>query len=259
MYCATLAVEDLRREGLPAEALSTGGNPNKQRTSKPSGVVCHTPGGAFAAKALQRAEDLNRNGAPTPIEIDRMAATLFDVAVYQPGYLIGTSGTVFQLDVDFKRTQHSGMLATECPGGNVYAKGTWREWSKPLGGSWQQHGRPGHVVYDWWDAAFPGLAGPLEAFPWGRYPNDAIGIDLLPDPTHGGAFNEAQVEAFVALVRLLSEAHGFRISKSTVTTHSLASPCERGGLIRGGKVIGVHWDPPAGWNFPRVLAQLGAR
>lgn len=255
MNCATLAVEDLRREGLSAEALSTGGTPNKQRTSIPSGIVCHTPGGTFAAKALHRAEQVNPK--PSDLDLDRTAAALFDVAVYQPGYLIGTSGTIFQLETDDKRTQHSGMLAADCPGGNVYAKGTWRAWSKPLGGGWQQHGRPGHVVYDWWDAAFPGLAGPLEAFVWGRYPNDAIGIDLLPDPRRGGAFNDAQVEAFVALVRLLSEAHRFRISKSTVTTHSLASPCERGGILRDGKVIGVHWDPPAGWDFSRILAEMG--
>jgi hypothetical protein len=181
------------------------------------------------------------------------------VATYQPNYLIGTTGRVFVLDKDHQRAQHSGGLAMECPAGDVYAAGTWRDWASPSDGSgWRRHGRPGHVVYDYWDAAFPGARSPLDVFPWGKFPNDALGIDLLPDPDTG-AYAPVQRSSYLVLVKLLAAKHGFPLDARHVTTHTFASPCERGTVVRKGQIVGVHWDPDARvWPHAQVLAELVA-
>jgi hypothetical protein len=260
MYSTTITVDELRSAGLAADSLAKQGTPNIQRKQAPQGVVTHTPGITFADRALAQARQaLGRN--PAPAELDRVAAMAFDVLKYQPGYLIGTTGKVYQLDQDHMRTQHSGMLAADCPAGQIYSSAAWREWARPLGGAgWVRHGRDGNRVYDWWNAAFSGEPGPAQIFPWGIYPNNAIGVDILPDPMSGGMFSEAQRASYLILVRALSQAHGFKISARTVTTHSFASPCERGAIMRGGKVIGIHWDPPRndGWDHQDNLAALGA-
>lgn len=258
MYSTTLTVADLERAGLHAESMAGKGTANRQRAYAPLGAIVHSPGITFATRAFDRAQQaLGRR--PAPAEFDMVAARSFDALLYQPNYLIGTSGKVYQLDLDCQRALHSGMLASDCPAGNVYETRRWREWAHPLGGrGWVQHGRPGDRVYDWWVAAFPGADGPMQVFPWGRYPNNAVGVDVLPDPANHGEFNAAQRSSYLALVRLLAQAHNFKIGATTVTTHSFASPLERGSVMRSGKVIGIHWDPPTdkGWDHADNLAVL---
>lgn len=258
MYGKTLTIQELATLGGPVLDLSMQGTDNRGRDTAPKGIVTHTPSVTFARRA--RDAFAAENGrAPAPGELDLTAARRFDRATYQPNYLIGTSGLLAQLDLDHQRAQHSGMLAGDSPVGDVYSAGTWRDWASPSDGSgWVRHGRPGHVVYDYWGAAFPGARSPLDVFAWGRYPNEAIGIDLLPDP-ETGAYSSVQRAVYVRLVRALSDLHGFPLDLRHVTTHTLASPVERGTVRRGGKIVGVHWDPDAKvWPHAQIVAEAAA-
>lgn len=258
MYRETLTPADLDGLGLPCTDLSNRGTDNRDRVRAPLGVVTHTPSVTFA-KRVQQGFIADHRRPPTPAELDNAAANRFDAARYQPNYLIGTTGRIFVLDLDHQRASHSGGLALECPAGNVYAAGTWRDWASPSDGSgWRRHGRPGHVVYDYWDATFPGAASPLDVFPWKGSPNDAIGIDLLPDPDTG-IYLPVQRAAYVALVKLLAAKHGFPLDERHVTTHTLASPCERGTVLRKGQIVGVHWDPDVRvWPHGAVVREAAA-
>lgn len=251
-----LTMDDLVKAGLATFDLAVGGTPNRPRTSAPKGVIVHTPGTPFAQRAWMSAQTAKGGGKPILAEFDVAAARRFDMAQFQPGYLVGQTGAVFILEYDSKRTMHSGKLGADSPVANVYASGDWRDWSSPSDGSgWQKHGRPGHVVYDYWDAAWPGAVTPLDVYPWREYPNDCIGIDLLPDP-NTGEYTPAQRSSFVRLVRLLSQVHGFPIDLRHVATHTLASPVERGTVKRAGKIIGRHWDPDARvWSHAEVVAE----
>jgi hypothetical protein len=259
MYLTHLVPTDYAAIGLAICELVGQGTDNRTRDRAPLGVVTHTPSVTFSRKAYD--DFVARNGrAPGMEEHDRHAAARFDVAKYQPNFLIGRSGLVCILDTEDQRAQHAGGLALECPAGDVYSAGTWRDWASPSDGSgWRRHGRDGRKVYDYWDAAFPGARSPLEVFPWGHFPNEAIGIDLLPDP-FTGIYSPRQREAYVKLVRLLAAAHGFRVSDRTVTTHTLCSPCERGTIRRkDGTIVGVHWDPDSKvWPHASVLAEIAA-
>jgi hypothetical protein len=252
-----LTLNDLVAAGLPTFDLAVSGTPNRPRASAPKGVIVHTPGTPFAQRAWMTAQAANGGKKPALAEFDRAAARRFDAAQFQPGYLLGQTGAVFILESDAKRTNHAGKLGGDSPVPNVYASGAWRDWASPSDGSgWQKHGRPGHQVYDFWDAAWPGAVTPLEVYPWRDAPNDCIGIDLLPDP-NTGEYTPAQRSAFVRLVRLLSQAHGFPLDARHVTTHTLASPVERGTVKRNTKIIGRHWDPDARvWPHAEVLAEL---
>jgi len=249
-----LTSNDLTAAGLGHLVLASGTD-NRTRARAPLGVVTHTPSVTFARKALEAYRKDNRRD-PTPLELDIVASRRFDVAKYQPNFLIGLTGHVGVLDWDDQRTLHSGGLALECPAGDVYAANRWREWASPSDGSgWRKHGRDPLAVYDWWDAAFPAAKSPLDVFPWGHYPNEAVGVDLLPDPVTG-QYTDEQRAAWVKLVRLLAKLHGFPIDARHVTTHSYASPCERGTVVRGGKIIGVHWDPDGNiWDHAAMLAE----
>lgn len=258
MIRETLTAADLRRAGLQAESLVDAGFDNRDRTRAPLGVITHTPGEPFAAAALKAARLLLKR-EPTDLELDIAAATRFDAANYQPGYLIGVTGTVFQLDADHQRTQHAGELGVGCPMSDVYGLGQWIHWAKPSDGSgWQAHKRDGRVVFDWWFAAFPDADSPLDVFPWRYSPNAAIGIDLLPDPRHDYGFTEAQRAAWATLVRMLADLHGFPLNERRVTTHAFASPCERGTVrnAKTGTIYGTHWDPPVRhWDNAAMIAR----
>ncbi len=256
-YATTLTVRDLGIHGLEAVALP-GGTINRARNKAPLGIVTHTPGEPFAQQAFERAKRrLGRE--PTVEEYEDEAARSFDALNYQPGYLLGLT-RVFQLDPDFKRTSHSGGLGMGCPEPHIYLGTRWRRWAKPWnnGGGWIQHGRDPDVVFDYWLAAFPGVRTPLDVYVWGASPNDAIGVDILPDPWNKYRFRaETQMPMLRHLTGLLSRCHGFKVSRETFGTHTLASPCERGTVLRNGVLIGTHWDPPANaWDHAAMLAEV---
>ena len=252
MTVSRLTSNDLNAVGL-AHTIFAQGTDNRTRARAPLGVVTHTPSVTFAKKVLDAFKAANGRD-PSPAEFDQAAGQRFDAAKYQPNFLIGLTGIVLVLDWDDQRTSHSGGLALECPAGDVYAANVWRQWASPSDGSgWRKHGRDPLAVYDWWDRAFPSARSPLDVFPWGHYPNEAVGVDLLPDPVTG-QYSEAQREAWVKLVRALSKLHGFPVYDRSVTTHSYASPCERGTVVRGGKIVGIHWDPDEKvWHHPTML------
>lgn len=255
-YRTTITVEDLRQVGAEAVDLTRAGIDNRDRGRAPLGVVVHTPSRLFAAKA--RDAFLAANGrAPTPDELDSTAAMRFDVAEYQPHALIGLTGRIFLLDADHQRASHAGALGQGCPEAGIYGSMRWVDWAKPSDGSgWVKHRRSGREVYDWWFRAFPQASSPVAVFPWGSSPNDALGVDLLPDPDSGN-YNAAQVEAFGRLIRLWSVAHGFPIGPTRVTTHSYAAPCERGAVRVAGQILGRHWDPDSRvWPHTEIVGRL---
>jgi len=256
MYTETLTAVDFAKLGVSFADLSHGGTVNKVRGSRPLGTVVHTPSVTFANKALSKFKTAYGR-TPTAAELDDYAAQLFDVVKYQPNYMIGTTGKLFCLDADCYRTSHAGGLAMDSPVGDVYSNNTWRDWASPSDGSgWRRHGRPGNVVYDYWNAAWPGAKSPLDVYPWGKYPNEAVGIDLLPNPANGHYVPE-QLETFKKLVRALGQLHNFPLDLRHNATHTLAAPVERGTQVVHGKIIGVHWDPDRRvWPHADVIEEL---
>ena len=249
-----LSSATLAAAGLSCKVFSAGTN-NRTRARAPLGVVTHTPSITFARRVAAAHPKLT----PGTTGFDAAAGGRFDSSKYQPNFLIGLTGLVCVLDWDDQRAQHAGGLALGCPAGDVYSANRWREWANPSDGSgWQRHGRDPLAVYDWWDAAFPAARSPLDVFPWGHFPNEAVGVDLLPDPV-SGKYMDVQRHAWVALVRALARQHGFPLDERHVTTHSYAAPCERGTVVRRGRIIGVHWDPDAKvWDHAEMLAALRA-
>ena len=228
-----LMIDDIKSAGLEILDLTESGTEHRERGAPPAGVIIHSPGVTFASKV----KDVVGSRWPDMSVFDDLAAKRFDRMRYVPGYLVGQTGKIYMLERDDRRTMHSGSLYRGAYGGS-----DWVEFAKPLGSSWTRHGRMGWVVYDWWKKRY-GQSSPTDIFPWSRYPNHAIGLDLLPNP-EDGSFSEEQLSSARELVGMLADVHRFPVNDRHVVTHSFASPCERGTLKRKGKIIGVHWDPP---------------
>lgn len=197
------------------------------------GIVIHTPGRAFTARACQITHD-----AAWPVTEE--AALRWYVTsgfAFYGGYMVGPSGAVYRLADDRTRTQHAGALDARYTerGGRE-----WRAWAKPLAGhGWVKHERDPAQVFDWWDARWPGLKSPTELM--GPFPNDAIGIDIMP--MLDGSYSMPQVRALAALVRDLCQLHGLPHDRRHVVGHEDVDPCSRGTVLRSGRVIGTPWDP----------------
>ena len=181
-------------------------------------------------------------GAGTPADdlerLDLFLAAAFDRREYIGGYMVGQR-VVVKLEVDDRTTWHSGALSSQHYGRD------WRAWARPLAPgapAFRLHGRDPHVVYDWWDARYGADAHPARVFGWGRLPNRCIGVDLVPDAT--GGYGVLQLAMAAALTALLARVHGIQLDDRHVTTHSFAAPLERGSVVRGGRVVGMAWDPP---------------
>lgn len=252
----TLSTTDLSNAPHGASCtLASTGHVNKPRGSAPQGLVYHSPGTTWARGVWDSC-------VSTGTKYDETAASLFDQRAYQPGYMIGTTGRIFQFALDIVRTQHSGKLANDAPRKDIYDTSAWMKWAAPSDGSgYQLHGREPAVVYDWWLKAFPGHVTPLTVFPWGDLPNNAIGIDLLPNVSgNGPMFTQAQMDSVLWLSPLLAHLHEFPLNTTRVTTHSLASPVERGCIRRDGKIIGTPWDlSPRDFPLQVLLEQMNAR
>lgn len=224
---------------------SRAGVVNSPRSKAPMGIVFHTPGSTWAKGIWDKLTD------KSAANFDEKAAAAFDGREYQPNYLIGTTGKIFQLDIDSNRTQHAGKLANNAPNKDIYATREWAKWASPSDGSgFRLHGRSPEAVYDWWFAAFPGHNTPLTVFPWKDLPNSAIGVDLVPVVDGSPSQNtKQQHEAAAWLIKELAAMHKFPIGNTTVTTHSMCSPVERGTVSSKGSIIGTPWDLPAK-HFP---------
>jgi hypothetical protein len=59
------------------------------------------------------------------------------------------------------------------------------------------------------------------------------------------------------LIQSLAAMHKFKISKTTVTTHSMCSPVERGTLVSKGAIVGTPWDlPPKHFPLSTLLEKI---
>jgi len=220
----------LKALGLPLVSLAGKGTVNVERDRAPKGVIFHTPGRTFVAAQQAKLKKA------TPAALEKACAEAFDVREYLPNLLIGYS-KVYLLEALDNRPMHAGSLPAK-----VYA-GDWRLQAKPLNGNgYEAHGRNGHVVYDWWDAVYGERGNPVKVFPWGHHPNHCIGVDLLPHP-ETGAYNEFQRNAVNVISKVIATVCDMPLDKFHFTTHSYASPCERGAVKQRGVIIGRHWDP----------------
>jgi len=224
--------------GMDLVKLVNEGTDNVDRKRPPMGVIYHTPGRTFVqqqmASLAAKHKDLPAGEALEKL-LEVRCAVAFDKRTYQPNILIGYTRIYLLDDLD-QRALHAGSL----PAG-VYS-GDWRQQAKPLGGSeYVLHGRDGHVVYDWWDAMYGAKTRPTKIFPWGHHPNYCIGVDLLPDVA--GNYNDFQRRAVNVISKIIAELYQLPLDKFHFTTHAYASPCERGAVFQGSKVIGRHWDP----------------
>ncbi len=224
------------------------GTQHKNRKVMPKGIIFHTMGRSFINKI--RNELVQAGYIEEQLDnftIDEHAAKRLNERPYLAGWMIGQTGLVFKLEEDQKKTLHAGSLKK-----SVYKKDNWRDWGRPLGGlGWMKHGRDPHRVYDWFDAWFGREFNPSKDFDWGRFPNQCIGIDLVPDQQ--GKYTLNQMSGAVDLVEYLVTEHNIPMDEYHIVTHGMAAPCERGTVMRRGKCIGVDWDPGRHWDHGRFL------
>lgn len=215
----------------------------RRRSMPPTGIVIHTTGRGLSGKACQIAGP------------DADASDIDDAAIahYENGslpffghWLIGWGGAIYQLADDSLRAHHSGAL------GLHYDDRGWMDIAKPLvakGASTpRRHGRPGHVVYDWWLSRWGEIySSPLQMVS-GREPNaTTIGVDLLP--RLDGTYVPEQVAALRWLIRKLCEDHGIPRDRRHILGHEDVDPCARGTILRKDRIIGIPWDPgPLDWS-----------
>jgi len=255
-----LTVGDLTRVGIEAVDLTRQGTRNRERRKSPAGLVVHTPSRPWVARIVHALE-IERGIGPDAGTIDDECAARFDLRKFQGGYMIGWTGRLYCCERDDRRTSHAGGLSVQ----HYRSPKGWRAWAKPLMGTsgYGLHGRPPHVVYDWWNEVFGRDASPLD-LPSGRYPNSCIGIDVRPHQATG-EFSSFQAETATKLIRALADCHDFPVDIEHVLTHSLAAPLERGSVLRTNRrtkrsrVIGVHWDPSSRlWNHRGLVARAAA-
>jgi len=202
------------------------------RTRQIRGLVLHSTGRTLAVRCAEYAH------SDDPAAIDAAAVAWYRSSGfgYFGGYLVGCSGAVYRLAPDEVRTQHAAELDSR------YKSSAWRAWAH-LDGRWQQHMRDPAQVWDWWDARWPGLS-PADLL--GMRPNDALGVDLLPLPT--GRYSLEQVAQVRRLIHHLCAEHNVAPTRRNVVGHEDVDPCSRGTVRRGGRIVGIPWDPgPLDW------------
>ena len=204
----------------------------KDRTAPVRFIVLHTTGRTFS----------ERVGGTTEGAVDRYTHT---AAPYYGHGIVDTEGTYAQLAPYLARAQHSATLDWRYEAGDT--GWPWRQWAKPLSGTagdYIEHGRPPEVVWDWWDARWPGVPTPLDLIGTRNPNNHSVGLDLLPTPT--GDFSRVQLEVAAGLCCELLGLAGITArmggSAPTVVTHSDIDPMRRGTVYKAGKVIGRDWD-----------------
>lgn len=193
------------------------------------GIVIHTTGRTLTTRATEYAS------TDDPHKVDAAAVGWYRSSSfgYFGGYLVGLSGTIYQLAADDVRTQHAAELDGR------YRTAAWRSWAH-LDGQWVQHMRPAAHVWDWWDARW-GQSNPIDIL--GARPNDALGIDLLPGLD--GKYTHEQTAQVRRLVHALCASHGLPASRALVVGHEDVDPCSRGTVRRNGRILGIPWDPGA--------------
>jgi len=203
----------------------------KDRTAPVRFIVLHTTSVTFS----------QRVGGTLEGALERYRVT---AAPYYGHGIFDATGAYGQLADYPLRAQHSASLdwRYETAADGSYP---WRWTAKPSGASdYIPTGRDPAIVWDWWDARWPGVPTPLDLIGT-LYPNNhSIGLDLMP--TVDGDFPPAQLEAaaakcceLLALAGLTARMGG---ALPTVVTHSDIDPMRRGAVYSAGKVIGRDWD-----------------
>lgn len=216
------------------------------RQHAPRGIILHTTGGGFARSVEGKAPDS-----------DAAAARRYTTGAlrYHGHYLVGRlSGRVYQLAHPTRIAYHTGALASRYGRGPTAPSDTWRRFGSPLGvEGWQPHGRDPAVVYDWWDARWPGVVSPVEFF--GRQINAAtVGLDVIP--AVDGSFGASQVEATAQLVAALCATYGIEPTERGMMRHEDVDPVRRGCVLRRGTIYGVPWDPGPRFPFGEMLERV---
>ena len=218
------------------------------RRSLPAGIILHTTGRGLAAAVEGKAPDS-----------DAAAARRYTTGAqrYYGHYLIGrTDGRIYQLAHPARVAHHTGSLDSRYGGGRTRPSDAWRRFGRPLGvDGWTPHGPDPEVVYDWWDARWPGITSPVEFF--GRRPNNVtVGLDVLP--AVDGSFGAEQVEATAQLVASLCATYDIEPTERGVLRHEDVDPVRRGCVLRGDRIYGVPWDPGPRFPFDAMLERVGA-
>lgn len=216
------------------------------RQDAPRGIILHTTGGGLARAVEGKAPDS-----------DAAAARRYTTGAlrYYGHYLVGRlSGRVYQLAHPARIAHHTGALASRYGRGPTAPSDTWRRFGSPIGvKGWAPHGRDPAVVYDWWDARWPGITSPVEFF--GRQVNAAtLGLDVIP--AVDGSFGDEQVEATAQLVAALCATYDIEPTERGVMRHEDVDPVRRGCVLRGGTIYGVPWDPGPRFPFDAMLERV---
>lgn len=216
------------------------------RQRAPRGIILHTTGGGLARAVEGQAPDS-----------DAAAARRYTTGAlrYYGHYLVGRiDGRIYQLAHPIRIAHHTGALASRYGRGPTAPSDAWRRFGSPIGvEGWAPHGRDPAVVYDWWDARWPGITSPVVFF--GRQVNAAtVGLDVIP--AVDGTFGAEQVEATAQLVAALCATYDIEPTERGVMRHEDVDPVRRGCVLRGGTIYGVPWDPGPRFPFDEMLERV---
>ena len=218
------------------------------RTAPARFIVLHTTSTTFS----------QRVGGTLAGALERYRTT---AAPYYGHGIFDSTGAYGQLAEYDARAQHSATLDWRYETG---ADGSypWRWTAKPSGAAdYIPTNRDPAIVWDWWDARWPGVSSPLDLIGTRNPNNHSIGLDLMP--TVDGDFPRAQLEAAAKLccdlMRLRYATARMGGHLPTVVTHSDVDPMRRGAVYKSGKVIGRDWDLGSRFDyalFAELLAEL---
>ena len=144
--------------------------------------------------------------------------------LYYGNYLVGTSGTIYELAAPDAWTLHAASLSTD----EV------------------QQAPPA-----WWRARWPNLRHPTDLLEGSPHINvSSLGIDLVPDPRHrelATIHQPATMAATVALGRALAGTYGLSLTRAHHLGHEDLDPWSRSNP-------GQPWDP--GWRYDDFIKSL---
>lgn len=202
-----------------------------RRRPETRAVLIHTTGRVFARRVAQDAgtDDPLRLGAAA---VERYARLRLP---YYAHVLVDPVGDARQLADPGAECHHAAPL-------DGRYRGDWRPWAY-VDGRWRLHGRDPAVVWDWWDARWPGYATPLALPPGGRPNATTVAIDVLPLPEGDDWYTPEQLATVADIAREVCEEAGLPFNRRHVLAHEDLDPCRRGVVLRDGVICGIPWDP----------------